>query len=198
MAPESTTAIILCGGQGTRLGGEDKPLLHLGGKPLLAHVIERLEPQVDEIVLSCSRNAAAYGRFGWPVVLDEHPGEGPLGGFVSALSRTTTPWLLTTPGDVPFLPVDLVAALAPACHRRGAAVATAGGRRQSLTMLLDRRRAQSLATFFAVGGRAAWRWLEDHQVCEIEFIASAFQNVNTPADLAAARRHIARTADARP
>ena len=173
------------------MGGEDKPLLDLGGKPLIAHVIERLEPQVDAIVLSCSRSADAYGRFGWPVVLDVHQDEGPLGGFVSALPRTATPWLLATPGDMPFLPADLVNALAPACRRRGAAVAAAGGRRQNLTMLLDRCRARSLAAFFAAGGRAVWRWLDDHQASTVEFAESAFHNINTPANLTAAHQRIA-------
>ena len=192
MAPEPTTAIILCGGRGTRLGSEDKPLLDLGGKPLVAHVIERLAPQVDGIVLSCSRSRDAYRRLGCPVVLDEHSGEGPLGGFVSALPGTATPWLLATPGDVPFLPPDLVAAMAPACHLHGAVVARAGGRRQNLTMLLNQARALALAAFFAAGGRAVWRWLDDNRVSAVEFAASAFHNVNTPADLAVARQRFAR------
>lgn len=192
MAPQSTTAIILCGGRGTRLGNADKPLLDLGGKPLVAHVIERLAAQVDVIVLSCSRSAAAYRRLGHPVVLDEHGDAGPLGGVVSALPRTTTPWLLTTPGDMPFLPADLVATMAPACHRQGAAVASAGGRRHNLTILLDRPRALALATFFAAGERAAWRWLDDNHVRAVEFDAAALHNVNTPADLAAARQRVKR------
>ena len=194
MASERTTAIILCGGRGTRLDGEDKPLLDLGGKPLIAHVIERLAPQVDAIVLSCSRSAGtSYRQLDWPVVHDAYQDEGPLGGFVSALPHTATPWLLITPGDMPFLPADLVDALAPVCCHRGVAVAAAGGRRQNLTMLLDRHRARALAAFFGGGGRAARRWLDDRQASTIEFAASAFHNINTPADLAAARQCIARS-----
>ena len=191
MAGEQTTAIVLCGGRGTRLGGEDKPLLDLGGKPLIAHVIERLAGQVDALLLSCAGDASVYRRFGRPVVLDRHHDQGPLGGFVSTLPEVATPWLLAMPCDVPFLPADLVAALAPTCRRRGAAVAAAGGRRQNLALLLDRRHAHSLATFFALGGRAIWRWLDADRVEAVEFPASAFHNVNTPADLAAARRRIA-------
>ena len=191
MTREQTTAIVLCGGRGTRMGGEDKPLLDLGGKTLIAHVIERLSGQVDAVVLSCGGRASAYRQFDCPVVLDQHPDQGPLGGFVSTLPRVATPWLLTMPCDVPFLPTNLVVALAPSCRRRGATVAAAGGRRQNLALLLDRRRAQSLATFFARGERAIRHWLDENQVAAVEFPVSAFHNINTPADLAAARQRVA-------
>ena len=172
------------------MGVEAKPLLDLGGKALVAHVIERLSVQVDAIVLSCSGTAGAYRRFGCPVVLDQHQNQGPLGGLVSAFPQVATPWLLAMPCDVPFLPANLVAALAPACRLRGAAVAAAGGRRQNLALLLDRRQARSLATFFARGERALWRWLDENQVDAVEFPSSAFHNINTPADLAAARQRV--------
>lgn len=192
-APVATTAIVLCGGRGLRLRGVEKPLAMVGGRPLVGHVLERLRPQVARLVLACGDNAPACSSFGYPVVVDERPGEGPLGGVVSALAAVSTPWVLVTPGDTPFLPRRLVAALSPGCRRHGAAVAMAGGRRQNLTLLLDAARAASLAAFFHAGGRAAHRWLRARDVAQVAFPARAFLNVNTPQALRAARRRSARS-----
>ncbi|MCY4013901.1 MAG: molybdenum cofactor guanylyltransferase [Gammaproteobacteria bacterium] len=180
------TAIILCGGRATRLGGVDKPLLTVGDKALLEHVIDRVRPQVDALLLSCGIATPAYEAFGHPVVEDRHAGQGPLGGFVSALPQVRTPWVLTTPADTPFLPDNLVASLAVVCGRAGAAVVTAGGHRQNLAMLLDAEHSQSLAAFYEDGGRAIHRWLVANAVTEVDFPAGEFLNVNTPDDLAAA------------
>ena len=186
------TAVVLCGGRATRLGGVQKPLTDLGGKPLVAHVMARLEPMVEQIVLSVARDVERYELFGYPVVADIDPDQGPLAGIVSALATVQTPWTLTTPADTPFLPPNLVAALAPACTRRGAAVVSAGGHRQNLSMLLDQRAAASLAEFYHSGGRAVHRWLVANDVDEVEFPKDGFFNVNTPEDLALARAETAR------
>ena len=183
-ATPGITALILCGGRATRLGGIEKPLADLGGKSLLAHVIARLEPQVDSIVLSVGRGSAQYAGFGYPVVVDDDPDQGPLAGIVSALAVVDTPWTLTTPADTPFLPSDLVHALAPSCRDHGAAVVSAGGHRQNLAMLLDRTQAASLAEFYAAGGRAVHRWLVASGVDEVAFPEDGFMNINTPDDLA--------------
>ena len=164
----------------------DKPLLELGDKPLLGHVIDRVRPQVDALVLSCAKTTSAYEAFGHPVVEDRDAGQGPLGGFVSALTQVHTPWVLTTPADTPFLPDNLAAALAVECDRAGAAVVTAGGHRQNLVMLLDADHARSLAAFYEDGGRAIHRWLVATAVPEVGFSADDFLNVNTAEDLARA------------
>ena len=180
------TAVVLCGGRGTRLGGVDKPLLTVGDRALLGHVIDRVRPQVDELLLSCAETTSAYEAFGHPVVEDRDASQGPLGGFVSALPHVGTPWVLTTPADTPFLPGDLVASLAPVCGRVGGAVVTAGGHRQNLAMLLDAEHARSLAAFYEDGGRAIHRWLVANEVPEVDFPSDGFLNVNTSDDLAAA------------
>lgn len=190
-SPQPTTAVVLCGGRGSRLGGVDKPLLDLAGKPLVAHVVERLRPQVDSILLSCTRSLDAYRRLDCTVVVDRFEDAGPLAGVCSALAEVCTPWLLTTPGDTPFLPLDLLQRLAPHCLRGGLAVAEAGGRRQNLTMLFDARRAASLAAFFAEGGRAAHRWLRSQDAPAVAFDVADFLNVNTSVDLEIARRRAA-------
>ena len=185
--PPAVTAVVLCGGRATRLGGIEKPLAELDGKPLLAHVIDRLEPQVDSIVLSVGRGSAQYAGFGYPVVVDEDPDQGPLAGIVSALAVVNTPWTLTTPADTPFLPSNLVHALVPSCREHGAAVVSAGGHRQNLAMLLDEDRAASLAEFYRAGGRAVHRWLVANGIDEVELPGDGFFNINTPEDLALAR-----------
>ena len=192
---EAVTAVILCGGRGTRLGGVDKPLLDLAGRPLLGHLVERLQPQVDQIVLSCSRSTAEYERFGYPLVADVQADQGPLGGIVSAAAKIATPWLLTIPGDMPFVPANLIAALASHCRSRGAAVATAAGYRQNLTMLLAPPSIESLRGFFVAGGRAAHRWLDANAVAAVEFAGADFLNVNTVADLRLARSRLCIDAD---
>ncbi|MCY3841626.1 MAG: molybdenum cofactor guanylyltransferase [Gammaproteobacteria bacterium] len=186
------TAVILCGGRATRLGGIEKPLADLGGKSLLAHVIARLEPQVDSIVLSVGRGFAHYAGFGYPVVVDHEPDQGPLAGIVSALAVVETPWTLTTPADTPFLPSNLVQALAPSCREHGAAVVSAGGHRQNLAMLLDQSQAASLAEFYGTGGRAVHRWLVARNVDEVAFPVDGFLNINTPDDLALALSELGR------
>ena len=182
----AVTAIVLCGGRATRLGGIQKPLADLGGKSLLAHVIARLEPQVDSIVLSVGRDSRRYAGFGYPIVVDDDPDQGPLAGIVSALGSVDTPWTLTTPADTPFLPANLVQALAPSCREHGAAVVSAGGHRQNLAMLLDEERTASLAKFYGSGGRAVHRWLVASGVDEVAFPDDGFLNINTPDDLALA------------
>jgi len=186
-----TTAIILCGGRGRRLGGVDKALVDLGGKPLVQHVIERLEPQVDAIVLSGPRDPVQYRQFGYPVIGDEDSDQGPLAGIISAFAAVETIWLLTTPVDTPFLPPDLVTSLASPCWFGGAAVVRAGGHRQNLAMLLNLARFEALADYYESGGRAVHRWLTANDVEEVEFPAAAFFNVNTPDDLQRARERVA-------
>lgn len=190
---EATTAIILCGGRASRFGGVRKALLDMAGKPLIGHVIERLRGQVDGIVLACGASTAPYAAFqaaDLTCIPDRDGGQGPLGGIVSALALAQTPWVLTTPADTPFIPPDLVAALTPACRSEGAAAVRAGGRRQNLSLLLDRERAASLAAFYDAGGRATHRWLDAHAVAEVELPAEDFANINSAEDLAAARRRL--------
>ena len=191
--PPQILAIVLCGGRGRRFGTPTKPLADLHGKPLVADVIDRLKPQVDDIVLSCAQPNPAYEQLGYRIVLDTTPNEGPLGGIVSVLDVVASTCVLTAPADTPFLPHDLVATLTPACRQHGVAVAHAGGRQQNLVMLMDEARTISLARFFKTGGRAALRWLDDNAAAVVEFPAAGFLNVNTPADLAAARRRTTST-----
>jgi len=112
-ASDVVAGVILAGGRSTRMGGAVKALLTLAGKPLLRHVIDRVDPQVDKLLLSVERPAAAFDTFGLPQVADPVPDGGPLGGLLAALQTMGTghDWLLLVPCDAPFLPPDLAARL---------------------------------------------------------------------------------------
>src|SRR5688572_7646873 len=113
--PESglvITGVVLAGGQGSRMGGVDKGLQLFRGKPMVAHVLERLVPQVDEILVNANRNPEAYAHFGHRVIADEIEGfAGPLAGFERGLAHAAGRYVVTAPCDSPFLPTELVVRL---------------------------------------------------------------------------------------
>ena len=186
---DEVTGIVFCGGSGRRLGGVEKPLIEVGGRPLLAWVLERLHEQVSTVVLS-GADGPAYARFGCEMVPDRAPGEGPLSGLATAVEVATTEWIFTCPGDTPYLADNVVELLAADAERAGVAVPHDGNRRQNLFLLMRRERAESLVRFFEQGGRAAHRWLDENGigVTDLSAIAGSFFNVNTPDDLEAWRQ----------
>ncbi|MDT8321031.1 MAG: molybdenum cofactor guanylyltransferase [Xanthomonadales bacterium] len=111
---------VLAGGRSTRMDGQTKALISLGGKPMIRHVIDRLRPQVDELWLSVESESPDLAVFDLPQIADLRPGsQGPLGGLVACLSRLADPdgWLLLAPCDAPFVPRRLASELL-ACARR--------------------------------------------------------------------------------
>lgn len=194
MRTNQVTAVVLCGGAGTRLGGLDKPLLRVGDRPLVEHVISSLRAQVGGFVISCGRDAAPYAGLGYPTVTDGQPGDGPLGGIASALDPVSTDWILVYPGDAPFADASLVARLASSAEALGVAVPQASGHRQNLVLLMSRPKADELVRFYREGGRAVREWLDEQQVPSVDMsdVAESFFNVNTAADLAACERRLSR------
>ena len=123
---DGITGVILAGGLGRRMGGVDKGLQNLNGRPLVQWVLDRLTPQVDTVLISANQNLLRYGEFGCPVVPDRIPDfSGPLAGLHAALSQSTSPLLATVPCDSPFLPADLVQRLHSALETEGAELAVA-------------------------------------------------------------------------
>jgi molybdopterin-guanine dinucleotide biosynthesis protein A len=128
-----TVAVILAGGQGRRFGGVDKSFVSLGGKPLIAHVIERIAAQVSHVLVNTSGDINRFAAFGLTVVADQPrstPATGPLAGLTSAFAALrqvgdVTSAVVSVPVDTPFLPPDLVARLAAALANGAAAVAYA-------------------------------------------------------------------------
>jgi molybdenum cofactor guanylyltransferase len=118
--------VILAGGRATRMGGGDKGLLPLGGRPLLAHVVARLGPQVDRLALNANGDPARFAGFGLPVVADSVPGHaGPLAGVLDWAAAKGAEAIATAAADTPFFPADLVAGLRAAAAAAAVPLAVA-------------------------------------------------------------------------
>ena len=180
------SGIILAGGRATRLQGRDKGLLELAGEPLLAHVLRRLRPQVDDIVINANRNQEQYAAFGWPVVSDRTPEfAGPLAGIQSALPLCRHDWVLVVACDCPLLPADLAPRLFAGLHSGDVlAIAHDGERMQPLCLLLHRSLQASLDAAVQAGHAKVERWClaQAHSVVTIGDVG-AFRNINTEEDL---------------
>ncbi len=185
----SVTGVVLAGGQGSRMGGVDKGLQPFGGATMVEHVLERLRPQVDEVLVNANRNPEVYAAFGHRVVSDEIEGfAGPLAGFERGLAHASGELVVTVPCDSPFLPRDLVARLRAGLEREGAqvAVAKAAGQAHPVFCLMRRGVHGSLRDFLASGQRKIDRWYESLPMVEVPFDdeAEAFLNINTREELA--------------
>jgi molybdenum cofactor guanylyltransferase len=184
------TGLILAGGQGRRMGGVDKGLKLLRGKPMVAWVKERLQPQVAELLINANQNLDEYARLGLPVIEDKVGGfAGPLAGLHRGLETAAHPYVATAPCDSPFLPLDLVARLYAGLRAAGAqlAVARTGDQPHPVFCLCERALLDHLGSFLGNGGRKIDAWYSTLRVAEIAFDdqAAAFSNINTPEELLA-------------
>jgi molybdopterin-guanine dinucleotide biosynthesis protein A len=194
---EHITGVILAGGRAERMGGEDKGLLHLAGRPLIEYALDILRAQVATILISANRNEAPYARYGYPLVRDERADfQGPLAGIASAMRAAETRYLLTWPCDAPFAPCDLAVRLARALATQPAdiAMARSEGRPQPVFALLDCELLPSLRNYLDQGERKTYRWYGRHRLAIVDCGEQehAFLNVNTPEDRALAERLLAR------
>ena len=181
--------LVLAGGQGRRMGGVDKGLQPLQGRSLIQHVLDRLRPQVDGVLINANQNLKRYAEFGCPVVPDRVGGfAGPLAGLDAGLYATDAPLIVTVPCDSPFLPHDLVTRLATARSAIDAdvAVARTGSQPHPVFALVCTRVRAHLADFLARGERKIDLWYASLSVIEVAFDdeADAFANINTRAELA--------------
>ncbi len=182
--------LVLAGGRAKRLGGGDKPLLEIGGATILSRVIAALRPETDTLAISANGDPARFARFGLPVLGDgEFANQGPLAGLLAGLDWAASlgaAWLLTAPGDTPFLPPGLGAALAPA-----PACAARDGQVHPLVALWPVTVADTLRRMLRKpGSRSTQVFGASIGIQRVEFPDGAgdpFHNVNTPADLARAR-----------
>jgi len=182
------TGLVLAGGLGRRMGGVDKGLVELDGKPMVTHVLARLAPQVDCVLINANQNIDRYASFGPPVVPDRIGGfAGPLAGLHAGLSAASTPLLVTVPCDSPFLPLDLVARLRTALKAEQAqlAVARTGDQAQPVFSLVRRDVLDDPAQFLGGGGRKIDAWYARLKVVEVAFDdeAESFANINTREEL---------------
>jgi len=188
MTREKITGVVLAGGQGRRMGGVDKGLVALRGRAMVEWVLERLRPQVDELILNANQNIERYAAFGYPVFPDEIGGfAGPLAGLHAALSRARHPLVATAPCDSPFLPADLVRRLHAALVDAGAelAVARTFDQPHPVFCLCRRDVLPHLGEFLAAGGRKIDLWYATLKIVEVRFDDEdeAFRNINTRDEL---------------
>ncbi len=169
------------------MGGQDKGLVQLAGRPMVEHVLDALGPQVTNIIISANRNLDRYQRYGCPVVSDDEDGyPGPLAGVLAGLKATETPFLVTVPCDAPMLAPDLVRRLQAALRAEDAdlAVASDGDRLQPVFMLLPTRLTPSLGGYLAGGGRKIDTWYGRLRlaVADLSDRPETFVNVNDPTE----------------
>ena len=180
------SGIVLAGGQGRRMGGVDKGLKPLRGKPMVEWVLARLAPQVDEIVINANQNIEVYRKFKHRVVSDEISGfAGPLAGLHAGLKAASNQLVVTVPCDSPFLPEDLVHRLEKHLKDNQLAVAKTGDQPHPVFALVRKTVLPSLEAFLAGGGRKIDAWYAALQVVEVAFDdeADAFRNINTLEEL---------------
>ena len=189
MKKNGITGVILAGGEARRMGGGDKGLVDLCGKPLIEHALAALSPQVDAIIINANRNRERYGGYGYPVVADNREGfQGPLAGMLSCLEQAETEFLVTVPCDSPLLPRDLVERLFRQLSEEEAEISVAhnGSRMQPVFTLMFASLASSMQAFLDGGQRKIDRWFEGHRLAVTDFSdkPDCFRNVNNPVELA--------------
>ncbi len=204
---EPVVGVLLAGGQSRRMGGGDKCLLPLAGKPLLQHAIDRLRPQVTAVVLNANGDPARFARFGIDVVADSVAGfAGPLAGVLAGLrwaraNHRQARWIVTAATDTPFFPRDLVARLLAAVGSQYPAIALAesDGRQHPVFGLWPTALADDLEAALQGGTRKVLDWTDRHPTMTAAFASieiagrsiDPFYNTNHPEELAEAEAMIA-------
>jgi len=179
------TAVVLAGGRARRMGGADKGLVEVAGRPMVAHTVDALRPQSTEVIVNANRNPAAYrAATGCRVIADTVGGfAGPLAGMASALEASATPLVLTAPCDSPLVAEDLGPRLHAAMARHGAEIAVAhdGERMQPVFALLARDLRTDLLAFLTAGERKIDAWYATRHTVNADFsdLPDTFVNVNT-------------------
>lgn len=203
---ERIAGVILAGGLARRMGGGDKGELLLGGKSILAHVIERLRPQVEALAINANGDPERFSAYGLPVLPDSIEGSpGPLAGVLAGLDWGRSlgfSHIVTAPTDTPFLPRDLTARLKRAAEAAPVelAAAASGGRAHPVIGLWPCRLADDLRQALGQGTRKVDEWTVRHGVAVAEFGQGAldpFFNVNRPDDLQEAEALLRRSVPCR-
>jgi molybdopterin-guanine dinucleotide biosynthesis protein A len=185
------------------MGGGDKCLLPLAGKPMIAHILDTVTPQTADVMINTNSDPAPFLKYGQPVLPDAISGfQGPLAGILTGMlwSRRRHPrhvHLLTVASDVPFLPDDLVARLSRSLSQQRAdiAIASAPDGTHPTIGLWPVDLAERLEHDLMEGSvRSVHQWIGSFRVAQAEFDTIALANINTPADLAAGHRRFDRPA----
>ena len=191
---QNITAVILAGGQGSRLGGVDKGLIELDKIPLVEHLINRIQPQVSEIIISANRHISDYKKFGFSVYKDDIDDyAGPLAGILKALQKSQSEWLLVVPADCPFVASDLASRLIENIKNNKIAIPDDGKYLHPTFALIHKSLDNSLNNFLTQGERKARVWMQQqaHTIVDFSDQAESFININTEDELQNAKQHFA-------
>jgi molybdopterin-guanine dinucleotide biosynthesis protein A len=199
--PDGVVGVLLAGGKSSRMGGGDKCLRMLGGRMILDRIIDRLTPQVSDIVINANGDASRFAAFGVPVVPDSIVGyAGPLAGVHAGLewvkaNRPDAGHVVTMATDTPFFPTDLVRRLFQASDDRSALrIVKSDAGTHYVIGLWPVALADALKVSLERGGRKVGAWTKEHGAIEVFFppvdvaaqSTDPFFNINAPEDLAAA------------
>ncbi|WP_439294386.1 molybdenum cofactor guanylyltransferase MobA [Lonepinella sp. BR2882] len=183
------SAVILAGGKARRMQGADKGLQILAGKPLIEHIISRLQVQLEDIAINANRHIEQYQQFGLPVFSDELVDfQGPLSGILTGLKRAETDYVLFVPCDCPFLPLNLLEKLKSAVLISQSLVAYAsdGEREHPTFCLISRQLSTALSAYLNQGERRMLQFMLEQGAVAVDFSEqkNAFRNFNTLQELA--------------
>jgi molybdopterin-guanine dinucleotide biosynthesis protein A len=183
------TAIILAGGLGRRLNGQNKGLIPLLGKTLFEHILDRIKPQTNHILINANQDISRYQTSNYPVIEDKYNNnQGPLAGILSCENAIKTSLILTIPCDTPILPKNLLGKMLDVYNKESSAqlcVAHDGNRLQNLFMLFDIRKLSELNHFFLQGHRKVSDWIHNQPFTTVDFSDNKenFININTEENL---------------
>lgn len=190
------SGLILAGGQGRRMTGiasqksVEKGLVHFLGQPMVAHVAQRLAPQVSQLLINANQHVATYATLGYPVIADNISGyAGPLAGLHAGMQVAHNPYVLTVPCDSPLMPLDLAKRLLSAllANEADIAIAKTGAQVHPVFCLCKKKLLPHLESYLQTGGRKFDTWYASLKFIEVPFDdnPNAFANINTPTDLIA-------------
>lgn len=195
MSDKPVIAVILAGGLARRMNGEVKPLKELAGKPILSHIIDRISPQVDQVVLNVNQNEELFAGYDLPIAADSVEGfVGPLGGVLAGMDWVAAnvaecSHMISIPGDGPFLPLNLVEELLAPIEAKNAQLTVAVSQERTqpvigawdVSLRDDLRKALIEEELYKVD-----RWTSRYQISQVDFTRSdydPFYNTNKVEDL---------------
>ena len=184
MKSNAVSCLILAGGKSKRMNHADKGLVQFKGKPLIEHVINALQNQVDDFVISANRNIDAYQQIASTVIPDNDEKNGPLSGIASALAACQHDQVLVVPCDMPFLPDNLISTLLANFDHNNIAIVEVHQRLQ-LVMMLQKSLLSSVQEHLSSGKHKLMQWVEtcSPAIVNCNNTAAAFRNINSIDDL---------------
>ena len=186
MNTSNITAIILAGGASRRMNGKDKAWLSYRGKHLIRHVIDKIEPHVDKIILSYSENTKNYQSLPYASYRDYKLGfDGPLTGILSCSKYVSTPFVFIAPCDMPLLPRDIIQRLEPQIENNDIVVPNDGIREQCLVFLTKTKILNSIDQYLKSNNKSVQGWIAQQSKGTVDFSTESklFENINTRSQL---------------